>query len=1828
MSIQNERAASIGGNPLDQHLQTRLDAAVTAWREKLLAMDRRQRLLYFKHLKAGTLEFDQVSPLETLSSLAKTSVPIRAVVSDGAPRSDRALYVKDKTDETLRTSLRRIHQRSNQEFADRGVWTLYLGVLMLQWIDVDDGDKVVDSPVLLVPVRVEKTGSDSPYVLTRTEEDITVNPVLKLKLAEYDVELPEIEPDDLSFSTFVPELGAAIVKRKWRIDQRMVLGNFTFQKEAMYQDLLNNHAEIVEHEMVQLLALGPDSPSSTDFAFDPVPLEGLDERSAPESMYSILDADSSQRRCILTASGGQSFVMDGPPGTGKSQTIANMIAELMARGKTVLFVSEKAAALDVVRDRLSGSHLRQYLFELHSHAATRKEVANELARTLQQRARADVTFGEQDVRRLTRNRRQLTDFATAMNEIDEKLSQSLFSVLGRLTELQAYVDIDASMPQHARWAELTEAELADIREHGIRLGKAWHAVQDGDQYLWRDLKRDDVDAVEARSFRRLATRAKESVHGLCDRLQTIDADLGLNLQTHPASIATRRAVLELLDSRPQGLPTWYDRPDIEQMRMRVTAARAALSQIAEKTAELEAAGLTRWRELDTQWWPTIDEAFGSEYVDKRETSQQISATADQIDKLDSMRSEIEGNTRELGGLLGVPIASLTLQRAGDIARLAKLAAETERPEAPWLNSAQLGRVTESIAVMDALVGHANRRYQELQSIFRPEVLNLDLPGLVVRFRDVHKGMRRWSGAAKQDKQLIKSVSVSGRCDKNVIGQLGEAASWQEAVGEMRRAEAAYATGLGPRYQGPATQFDQLRAALNTARKALELAGSDADLDRLGSQISSQGLPDPRLVPVAANLMSLVDEFSHMAAAVAEGTPLSIGPDVSLDKIGSDLAGIKAARLAALPIVEESSALAGRELSVADSHDFTRAAVEVRNLELEQHSHQADDIANFGEWLSNLSDFESIENGLCHSIAVQRALSSPISPWAAGQLRQATCTAADLDAAVNAWSYDLSTLLEVFTEARAAELRDDYEAQIQDACELAAEMESTASPQIEDWCSAHRELVWAESLEFAAALTQLRKASRTPHQVAAAVEYVVLEAWVDARTRRDPRLQNYRAADRDKIVEDFRALDQALLKNTHARVIERCNSRAPVSLVSRPAQIIKREGAKKRGHKPVRQLLDETASLVQQLKPCFMMSPLSVSQYLPSSVRFDVVIFDEASQVLPSDALNCVYRGKQLIVAGDQKQLPPTDFFSAGVDDSEDGDDNESADFQSVLDLAKGAGGLTALPLNWHYRSRHEDLITYSNHGFYDGALMTFPGAVFEAPDLGVSLMPVQGVYRRGSSRDNPIEAAKIVDRLIWFRRERPDDSIGIVTFSAAQADRITQEVESRSATEPVLMGILAEHDRLDGFFVKSLENVQGDERDTILFSIGYGPDEHGKFTANFGPLNREGGWRRLNVAITRARKRIEVVSSFTSDEMPATNNLSIKHLQRYLDFANRGHAALALDLSESLGDVESVFEEQVIAKVRSWGYDVVPQVGVAGYRIDLGVRHPQKPGLYVLGIECDGAAYHSAQTARDRDRLREQVLVGLGWRIHRIWGLSWWRERALQEARLRAAIEEAIAEVDSGEVAYGPVGEHDTDDSIQIVSFEDVPDEVDFAWTTDYREYSLFPARTRDPKTVEGLRDMAEYFGQVIAIESPVHGGLLDERFRDAWGVGRIGAQLRRAVDHALSKAHPGGPDTDGFYRAGGVRASAVRVPSESQGQRKIIQVAPEEIELAMLKLVQDSVAMDEATLIKQTAWVFGWSRLGAEIRGSLSAVVRRLVDRGLLALDGSGNLRLVEGAS
>jgi very-short-patch-repair endonuclease len=538
-------------------------------------------------------------------------------------------------------------------------------------------------------------------------------------------------------------------------------------------------------------------------------------------------------------------------------------------------------------------------------------------------------------------------------------------------------------------------------------------------------------------------------------------------------------------------------------------------------------------------------------------------------------------------------------------------------------------------------------------------------------------------------------------------------------------------------------------------------------------------------------------------------------------------------------------------------------------------------------------------------------------------------------------------------------------------------------------------------------------------------------WLDAAYWSDAVLKNFRVSDHESILESFRALDRDSIDGAYKRIRTKLlqdPDRPHSGMLNAPPSselgILLRESARKRPKLPLRQLFRKIPLILRRLKPCLMMSPLAVSTFLDTpDLEFDVVIFDEASQVRPYDAIGAIYRGKQLIVAGDQKQLPPTSFFDrldsdADLDESSGEEEEEVTkigEYESILDVCCSLG-MPRKRLRWHYRSRRESLISFSNRFFYDSELITFPSVLDVHGSSAVTCHFVEnGRWVPGQSGGfNPIEAKETAAVIVKHFESFPDRSLGVITLNQRQQFAVMDELDKIRRTRPDLAEFFSES-RREPFFVKNLENVQGDERDHIILGVAYGFDSQGKFAMRFGPLNQQGGERRLNVAVTRARYATVVVTSIRAEQidLSRTKARGAMLMRSYLDFASHGIDAINAAVEEaSDAKPDSEFEAEVERTLSAQGFNVRRQIGCSGFRIDLAIVHPERPGRFVLGIECDGATYHSSATARDRDRLRQEVLEGLGWRICRVWSTDWIRSPDRQIERIVAAYKEEVARCD------------------------------------------------------------------------------------------------------------------------------------------------------------------------------------------------------------------------
>jgi hypothetical protein len=741
-------------------------------------------------------------------------------------------------------------------------------------------------------------------------------------------------------------------------------------------------------------------------------------------------------------------------------------------------------------------------------------------------------------------------------------------------------------------------------------------------------------------------------------------------------------------------------------------------------------------------------------------------------------------------------------------------------------------------------------------------------------------------------------------------------------------------------------------------------------------------------------------------------------------------------------------------------------------------------------------------------------------------------------------------------------------------------------------------------------------------------------------RERPELVEFEGVSQERTIAAFAESDRRTLDQARVEIALGHWERLPRHNGGGQLSVLRRELAKRARHLPVRQLMARAGRAVQAVKPVFLMSPLSVAAYLPpASLAFDLVVFDEASQVRPLDALGALLRGRQAVVVGDSRQLPPSTFFDRLTAGDDFDDDEPTSEVESILGLFLAQGAPERM-LRWHYRSRHESLIAVSNREFYDDRLVVFP-----SPDVGRSESGLifrhlpDTVYDRGRTRTNPGEAEAVALAVLAFAKEQTSRpltrrlSLGVATFSAAQMNEVIARIERLRREQPKCEPFF-DPGCDDPFFVKNLENVQGDERDVIFVSVGYGRTAEGTVSLNFGPLNTDGGERRLNVLITRARVRCEVFTNLTADDLDPsrTRSLGVRALRTFLEYAQTGRLEGKAP-SRPEDTTASPFERAVGEALSDAGLQVQSAIGSEGCRLDLGVTDPARPGRYVLGVLGDGPNYVAAHSARDRDRLRPLVLEGLGWRLVRAWAPEWHRDPAAARQRLLATLgAPATAQPESpvlsqvNELPPRPIEDEPPDMPEQELA-ETNGEQATAPGATPYRLAELGEMLAGQDLVASPLESLISAVSEVVRVEGPVQAAEVTRRIADAAGLKRLGTKVQETIDFAMDLAVEQGDvlRRGEFLWPAGLREPLVRDRSGlPSGSRKLDLVAPEEIAMAVQRVVRDAFGMEPDAIPSAACRLLGFQRMSEEMRSRVVEIVetmtrdQRLVSQGghLVVLD------------
>jgi hypothetical protein len=1628
--------------------------ALDRWRNDLIDLSRRNPLLHLRPTKSSYLVISHPAPQALFERLAAGKgwsfwlppaeeddeaepVPKAAGLERIEPRAHELVCADLGRRELLRV-LTNLYRRALTDYQERGLHILHVACGVLEWRD-DDGE-TFRSPLVLVPVQLTRKSLQEPFTLTPTEDDPVLNPALVTRLVQdFDFHLPAFpgEEDDKTLTSYLAEVQAAIAGLPgWRVDAAALLTLFSFFKGVMYRDLLDNAERALAHPVVRALAGG----QADGLADGDVPDEQeLDEVQPPEKAFHILDADGSQRLCLEAAARGRSLVLQGPPGTGKSQTIANLIADCLARGKSVLFVSEKMAALEVVYQRLRAVGLGDFCLELHSHKANKREVVAELRRCLELPRLPGPEGSAADEDRLRQLRERLSSYVEALHRPREPLHQSVWWALGELARCHALPGLPLRL---AEGTEMNGAWLEDARQALQRVQHLWHVRADAD-FPWRGFKLERYNL----QLRDEVIGLIDKTRGRLERLASVAREYGKQLGADGPVPWLLRAG-DLLEATPRPAAAWLTAADPPQLA-------ADLDRCAQDYRER-----ARTREpLTARYGPGVWQLPDGTAAQLAETWQQIQPllahgddkgagflklqqllrgwAADTQRRVPGWLSEVHvlekwlGVTLPQGAAAGRPLekSDPPVAHLRRLLRLGNLCQTDTPPQRAWtVDPAALEQARGLVAqVRPALAEYRQGRAALLERYKESFLEDLDLE----RLGDAYSGrylsfFRIFSMQYRRDRRAILRRTLNRALPPTVAEDVLKARDLLRLKQRLEKEGASWPSVLGHYENGLATDLDAAERATRAAAEAVDLARQlecEEMPARLADALSARAPAPEKARAAARRLHDSLAAWGQLTQELKSVLPLEVFPGAGLPLEEVALSALLAYarelqgplnRFAALadPVLSKTAAPPPDTAALlADLQD----AEKQRALEAAQETEAARWRERLGPGFQGVStDWEALKRSLNWVqrlrglFAEQQAGSLPENVRRIAVGETSPPSSRELRAAREQASHALHSL-EIRFDApgplwngkKVAELApEEQQRWLQVLRERVGQLADWS-----DWRSLHRRF---EHLGLSAYWEDLQKADVPAGQLPDVFLKSALGSWVESVLQQDATLASFRRPEHEAALAEFREQDRKLIRATAAKVTRQAEARRPqtADAAANPeVALLQREAHKKTRHLPIRRLFEEIPTLLLQLKPCLLMSPLSVSQFLPPDrITFDLVVFDEASQITPEDAVGAIYRGRQAVIVGDDKQLPPTPFFQQNALDDEDETEEEApAVFESILDACLGAG-LRAQLLRWHYRSRNEGLIAYSNRHFYDSKLVTFPAASAAG---GVEFRHVaDGVYDRGGRRDNRREATVVADLVLEHVRAHGDKkTLGVIAFSQAQMTAIADEVERRLRKDPALEPFF-KHDRLEGFFVKNLETVQGDERDVILLSVGYGPDAAGRLTMHFGPLNREGGQRRLNVAVTRARERLVVITSLRAADIDvaASKAEGVAHLRAYLDYAERGPAALQEGSTPDKGEELPALERDVLTEVQRLGYTAAAQIGCSDYRLDLGVTGDGAAGRFLLGVECDGPAYHAAATARDRDRLRPEVLAQLGWRLHRIWAPAWVNRREEEVERLRQAL--------------------------------------------------------------------------------------------------------------------------------------------------------------------------------------------------------------------------------
>ena len=1491
-------------------------------------------------------------------------------------------------DEDLKRKLKSIYEFNNLNETETGVSTLFCSFGFLEWYESENSEKKITSPLILMPIKIDRTlqkGEHTYKILQRGDGVVNNESLIEKIKSDFGISLPIFE-EGSSIQSYLGQCEELVKKySNWKIRKFCTIGFFSFSKFLLYKDLKEDSLQDVEisESLVEKIIIGERGDSSKVFA-DDYEID-KEENKGNEIPDLVTDADSSQVSAILDVLNGKNLVIEGPPGTGKSQTITNIIAACLHSGKKVLFVAEKNAALTVVKSRLDKLGLGHFCIELHSNKTQKNIVYKSIQDSLKFRSSTkDRNFYSSKKDEIEAVKSDLKNYVKILCGQNKLFETSYYQILWSSINLEKEIGSETSKKiQRLEYQVDKESYKAELKFfEKIQEKFPIYLVSDLQVNAWNFLCLEKVSLINFEDV-------LDDTADISNEIESFYESLGKSF-SEKLSLSDLISLIDLLSN-----PKFFDID--EGILKRVISNRlegAVARQFVEARNDLNDLN-QRISFLYDKNTTKINPDSTIKNFAKIETLYK----EERVANLRSIISELNETKESLGQHLEI-IKILVNDKCSDydqvrfLSRYVDKIIQIKRDRFPIKRKYIFkDGIREISKLRDSLI-EVSRFEFELKKTFSPDIVKIE-EEVVFRWKSVvvNSGFfSLFNSEYRQIKREIKSFLRVPYSKSTIVKTLHTLQDYIFKNNELVKFE-AYSW---LREDQQTINLEKLEILIPTYELCLQIYNETKSFfgDNHDFLFDQDVKVAEKLLNSLYFIESILDRFAVRDVQKAQVLISEILNELELldNKISSDFEKID--NLKVYQVFNLYSLISQRNSVINSLETFYKICPELKesNDNKVYNSFELGTIMLESKLQANAFDFSlslvSKSHEEFNSLAdVIKTLSLKLKDF---ESRWSKKNITKKDFPIEVVKAEFSNLI----------LKSDL---LRDYITYQTLLSEIASSNLSNLIN-----------EFSILGFECGKLGKV-------YKYLVYNQECKKLFKRNSFLTLNLGDDLGKLREKFSRLDEELKLNYQGRLIKDLTKSGVTQgvftgRVSDKTELgfIEHQFTLKMRHAPIRILIERSSQALLDIMPCFMMSPLTVSQYLPlGKIKFDVLIMDEASQLRPEDSIGALFRANQVVIVGDQKQLPPTSFFDTSgstVFVEEDEDENSisasDTDHESILAMANKSFR-PARRLRWHYRSKHHDLISYSNKKFYDDELVVFPSPSGKSELFGVDYQFVQeAVYE---NRRNLKEAEALLNWLQEFIIKYPDKSIGIVTMNQPQQELISDLLEKRLKEDPILEAFIKNFEELDEnkslrhepLIIKNLENIQGDERDIILISTVYGREKNEPHVKQrFGPINTKMGHRRLNVLITRARYKNVIFTSLEPEDIKPSSsaNLGVIVFKEYLKFAKTKQ--LSSNVTSEDSEPDSDFERFVIGELRKNNYEVKCQVGVSGYRIDIGVVDPKNRDQFLCGIECDGATYHSAKSVRDRDKIRQEILESLGWNIYRIWSTDWFRNKEREVEKL------------------------------------------------------------------------------------------------------------------------------------------------------------------------------------------------------------------------------------